>query len=231
MSGASSEGEKADDEKFESQQAGGYGFVCFTKHEDARKAFEHFQNKDDDHEEGKEGEEAEAEPRLYVVPALKKEVREAFLRLKALKYKKQMARHNLYFRGFPLDPAVSVEDTEKELFKFFSTFGDVMNVKLMKNRKLGEEPEQKSSEHLLGFGFVCFKTVDEAARARAEASKTPFRGSQLYISQFETKEQRRAHMLERIDQLEFARYKKREEYKKDMEKLQNLSDELRTEQG
>lgn len=38
-------------------------------------------------------------------------------------------------------------------------------------------------------------------------------------------------MLERIDQLEFARYKKREEYKKDMEKLQNLSDELRTEQG
>ena len=38
-------------------------------------------------------------------------------------------------------------------------------------------------------------------------------------------------MLERIDQIEFARYKKREEVKKDMEKLQKLSDDLRSEQG
>jgi len=38
-------------------------------------------------------------------------------------------------------------------------------------------------------------------------------------------------MLERIDQIEFARYKKREETKKDMDKLQKLSDDLRSEQG
>ena len=38
-------------------------------------------------------------------------------------------------------------------------------------------------------------------------------------------------MLERIDQIEFARYRKREEAKKDMEKLQKLSEDLRTEQG
>lgn len=103
------------------------------------------------------------------MPALKKAAREAYLRLKALKFKKQMARHNLYFRGFPLDPAESIEATEKDLFKFFSTYGEVMNVKLMKNKNLEGEAELKSGEHLLGFGFVCFKTVDEAARARAEA--------------------------------------------------------------
>lgn len=121
VSGVASEEEKAGSSQkdYEARQAKGYGFVCFNKHEDARKAFDHFQNKDDEPEEVKEGEQAVVEPRLYVVPALKREVREAFIRLKTLKYKKQMARHNLYFRGFPLDPTVSVEETEKELFKFF----------------------------------------------------------------------------------------------------------------
>ena len=38
-------------------------------------------------------------------------------------------------------------------------------------------------------------------------------------------------MLERIDQIEFARYKKREETMKDMGKLHKLSDDLRSEQG
>lgn len=46
-------------------------------------------------------------PKLYVVPALKKELREAYIRMRTLKYKKQMARQNLYFRGFPVDPSVS----------------------------------------------------------------------------------------------------------------------------
>jgi hypothetical protein len=38
-------------------------------------------------------------------------------------------------------------------------------------------------------------------------------------------------MLEKIDQLEFQRYKKREEVKKDMEKLEKLGNDLRSEQG
>ena len=38
-------------------------------------------------------------------------------------------------------------------------------------------------------------------------------------------------MLERIDQIEFARFKKREEAKKDIGKLEKLSEDLRTEQG
>ena len=145
-----------------------------------------------------------------------------------------MARQNLYFRGFPVDSAVSVKDTERELNEFFSTFGEVNNIKLMLAKKpqtAERAPDASGSDGMLGFGFVCYKSVEDAQRARVEASKRPFRGISLYISQFETREQRKAHMLERIDQIEFARYKKREEVKKDMDKLQKLSDDLSSEQG
>jgi len=165
--------------------------------------------------------------KLYVVPALKKELREAYIRMRTLRFKKQMARQNLYFRGFPVDSSVSIESTEKELVEFFTTFGEVANLKLMVTKRI----DSSSTDSMLGFGFVCYKTIEDAQRARMEASKRPFRGQSLFISQFETREQRRAHMLERIDQIEFARYKKREEIKKDMEKLQKLSDDLRSEQG
>ena len=74
-------------------------------------------------------------PKLYVVPALKKELREAYVRMRTLKFKKQMARQNLYFRGFPVDTSVSVQSTEKELLDFFSTFGDVSNIRLMLARR------------------------------------------------------------------------------------------------
>ena len=70
-----------------------------------------------------------------MVPALKKELREAYIRMRTLKFKKQMARQNLYFRGFPVDPTVSVQDTESELAEFFKIFGDVTNVKLMRGKR------------------------------------------------------------------------------------------------
>ena len=46
-----------------------------------------------------------------------------------------MARQNLYFRGFPIDPTVSVKDTENELVEFFKSFGTVTNLKLMQARR------------------------------------------------------------------------------------------------
>ena len=168
-------------------------------------------------------------PKLYVVPALKKSLRDAYVRMRTLKFKKQMARQNLYFRGFPVDPSVTSEETQKELTDFFKTFGEVSNLRLMIAKKASAS--EAHGDALLGFGFVCFKSVEDAQRARVEASKRPFRGCSLYISQFETREQRKAHMLERIDQIEFQRYKKREEVKKDMDKLEKLGNDLRSEQG
>ena len=38
-------------------------------------------------------------------------------------------------------------------------------------------------------------------------------------------------MLERIDQMEFARYKKKQQAKADLEKLAKLSEDLQSEQG
>ena len=46
-----------------------------------------------------------------------------------------MARQNLYFRGFPIDPSVSVKETEVELVEFFKSFGTVTNLKLMQARR------------------------------------------------------------------------------------------------
>jgi hypothetical protein len=46
---------------------------------------------------------------------------------------KQMARQNLYFKGFPVDAANTsekVEQLEVELKEFFTKFGDVKNLKL-----------------------------------------------------------------------------------------------------
>lgn len=43
---------------------------------------------------------------------------------------------------------------------FFKTFGEVSNVRLMVAKKAsGAESE---NDPLLGFGFVCFKTVEDA---------------------------------------------------------------------
>ena len=81
----------------------GYGFVCFTNCEDARKALEHFHEKQDESSVSMEmlsssrGGDDSAQltasqmaqlPKLYVVPALKKELREAYVRMRTLKYKK-----------------------------------------------------------------------------------------------------------------------------------------------
>jgi len=52
-----------------------------------------------------------------------------------------MARQNLYFRGFPVDSSVSKADTETELRDFFSTFGDVSNIKLMLAKKPASSDE------------------------------------------------------------------------------------------
>ena len=78
--------------------------MCFKNCEDARKALEHFHEKGDessvsiDLHNSSKGDESTLQslastlPKLYVVPALKKELREAYVRMRSLKFKKQMAR-------------------------------------------------------------------------------------------------------------------------------------------
>ena len=96
------EGDTETDQK-KTNTLSGYGFVCFTNCEDARKALEHFHEKHDEssvsidfHSTGRGVDDINSNfatqaatlPRLYVVPALKKELREAYVRMRTLKYKK-----------------------------------------------------------------------------------------------------------------------------------------------
>jgi RNA recognition motif-containing protein len=154
---------------------------------------------------------------------MKREFREHFLRLKTLRFKRTMARHNLYFRGFPVGE--DMEGLKQQLTEYFGQFGEVNNLHLMTRKK------DDQSTDLVGFGFVSFKSLEGAQTAKYQAQNVLFHGRKLYINQFETKEQRIASFNERVDILEFQRHLKYLENKRAMEKLESVSSELQTEQG
>lgn len=117
------------DEESKDQGNKGYGFVCFKNCNDARQALLKFIEtkeessksesaplastgeqaySDGDDSDPKDAADATAgksklDLKLYVAPHMKREFREHFLRLKTLRFKRTMAKHNLYFRGFQSD--------------------------------------------------------------------------------------------------------------------------------
>ena len=70
-----------------------FGFVCFEKCESAQAAVDHYSKLEDG---------------LKIVKALKKKDRSRELRLKTLRFMKDLARQNLYFKGFPVDGSSSI---------------------------------------------------------------------------------------------------------------------------
>ncbi len=55
----------------------------------------------------------------------------------------------------------------------------------------------------LGFGFVCYKSPDSAFKAKTEGANLLFKGGKLFISSFEPKEVRTAHLQEKVDRVQF----------------------------
>ena len=53
----------------------------------------------------------------------------------------------------------------------------------------------------LGFGFVCYKTQEAAYKARSDGQNVLFKGAKLFISQFESKQVRQAHLAEKMDKI------------------------------
>jgi hypothetical protein len=111
-------------------------------------------DEEDDPDKGLKG------PKLYVAAHMKREFREYFLRLKTLKFKRTMARHNLYFRGFTVSK--DAEALKQQLTEYFAQFGEVNNLALISRKKV-------ATEDLVGFGFVSFKTLEGAQTAKYQA--------------------------------------------------------------
>lgn len=71
-----------------------FGFVAFEKPEDAQAALTHFNKPENDDEQ---------QPQLKVVKCQKREQRDHQLKQEHLKIMRELARNNLYFKGFPVD--------------------------------------------------------------------------------------------------------------------------------
>jgi len=98
----------------EQGQSRGFGFVCFTAWQDAKKALDHFRKLAD-----------EIPGSVYVCEAKSKEQREQEVARKTYQWKKSMMYMNLIVKN------VDASTTEQELRDFFNQFGNVNNVKLL----------------------------------------------------------------------------------------------------
>lgn len=154
--------------------------MCFKEKEAAAKALTVLNEKDG----------------LYIRKALKKTEREAEVKRLSEKYKKSQAKFNLYVKNIPVDT------TEQELAEFFGRFGQLKNIKIMRQSK------EDASSVPLGFGFVSYQSSDSAARAKLEVQNIPFKGVILFVSQFEPKETRQSHLAETIDKKMLERHKR-----------------------
>lgn len=56
------------------------------------------------------------------------------------------------------------------------------------------------------YAFVCYKSPEEASRAKASLNQTVFNGKQLYINHYEIKEVRKAQYEEIHDRNDFNNY-------------------------
>ncbi len=140
-----------------------FGFVAYNKGEDAQSALAHYTklSEEDDYKG------------LYVTKCQKKEDRARLLRKDTLKFMKDLARNNLYFKGFPIDGVTQIPDLTEELKGFFAKFGEVKSLKLMQHTV---KVSDASRDELLGFGFVSFQTLEATQKARFDVAKEKFRG-------------------------------------------------------
>ena len=165
----------------------GFGFVCFENKDGSGKAIEAVHEKIT--VEGQENP-------LYVVSALKKAEREKILLRKKENHHLSFLKHNLYVRNFPENTS------EEELYGYFGQFGELHNVKIMK-----EAGQSENGERSKGFGFVCFKHPDGAKKAHQLAPQTPLNGRTLYVNYAEKKEIRLIRKEEENDKREFEAYR------------------------
>lgn len=148
----------------------GFGFLNYLAPEEANAAVEAL----NEHEIG--------DKKLFVSKAQKKEDREKELkdRFEQLKVERQKkyAGVNLYVKNLADD----IDD--ERLRTEFAKFGQISSAKVMRDKE----------NLLLGFGFVCFGSPDEATKAVTEMNGRMLEGKPLYVALAQRKEIRRAQL-------------------------------------
>ena len=152
----------------ENKESKGFGFCNFKHHEDAVKAVE-----------GLNGAELDG-VKLAVGRAMSRNERKALIQKNTEEYHRminaQTKGRNLYVKNFGLDV------TEEEFEEFFKQFGEIEKFKIA---RAPQEPFESK-----GFGFILYKTVEEATKAIMETPTTPLKGSELFVTLFKNKEDR-----------------------------------------
>lgn len=148
----------------------GFGFINFETPEEAAAAVEHLH--------GTKLRDME----IFVARAQRKEEREKELRerFEQLKLERQKKYEgvNLYVKN------LNDDITEDRLREEFKDFGEISSCKIMVD----------SAGKSKGFGFVCFGSPDEAAKAVADMNGRILEGKPLYVSQAQRKDVRRAQL-------------------------------------
>eukprot|EP00754_Rhynchopus_humris_P015534 Rhum_TRINITY_DN14452_c9_g1::Rhum_TRINITY_DN14452_c9_g1_i2::g.92475::m.92475/K13126/PABPC; polyadenylate-binding protein len=153
-----------------------FGFVNYSKHEEAVEAIEQW------HGKPVEGLSREENDPIYVQRAMKRAERELELRKRFLaeKAKRQFPpANNLYVKN--LDDTV----TSESLREAFNEYGTIMSCKVMTH------PDSSVSK---GFGFVCFEEADAAKKAMQEMNGRMLSGKPLYVTLAQKKDARKQHL-------------------------------------
>lgn len=133
-----------------------FGFVNFEKHEDAEKAIEALNGKPL----------VEGGKALYVGKALKKSDREMEIRQKYEQRRPENQGVNLYVKN--LDDDIDDEKLKNE----FTKFGQITSTKVIKDDKGNSK----------GYGFVCFRTLEEANKAVTEMKNKVIGSKPIYVT-------------------------------------------------
>lgn len=157
----------------------GFGFVDFEEHDSAARAVAELNGKiiEDVKEDG-----SPLTLSLFVGKAQKKVDR---VREMKLKQEKENLERITKFQGMNLYVKNIADDMTDDIFReAFTPFGTITSARIMRDNN-----ETKTSK---GFGFVCYSTAEDAAKAVAEMNGKTVAGKPLYVTFYQKKDQRRA---------------------------------------
>jgi RNA recognition motif-containing protein len=165
----------------------GFGYVCYKRAEDAKKALETIHDKE---LMGK---------KIWVSRHYKKVDLQEYKTAKLTKFRderqKRYGKMNIYIKPLPDNVG------DLELRKAMEPFGEVVSAKVMMKETTDEEGEPIRVSK--GFGFICFETKEEADYALQQLRGAIMWGKKLYVNIAQLRPEREKIIA---DQLQYEGY-------------------------